>query len=513
MDIHLNEQILDAMEQALSEGKTPAFSYDRVSTEEQATSGQSLSYQADNALLYAERNNLAIIHNFSCTESAFKEGRKNFNKMLDLALKFDVRHIIFKNTDRLGRNDVDWPRCKKLARQMNFNIHLYELGTVFHEKSTAEEELFLDNTAAMAAYWSRKISQGVKSSYQYRIQNGRAPYPHPPMGYKFDKESRQFIIDETKKQFIEYVFDTFDNNNISLNTLAQDLNTRGYRTVRGNKWNKTTLSRLLRSPFYAGYFEYKGDIMKGSHPSYFSFKDYQDRLIRMDSKAYGPSGKDFLFKGMLINAETGRALSGEKKHGAHKSGTYIYYSHPRPYKSIREETLFDLLEKEVTAIQFSETFSEYLKDLFRESVGVKTKSQAKALEHISKEIQKLENEQNKLLNLLIEGIDRNAVKRRMNDNRQMIEKLENDRQRMRVDKQKFIFHVSDTIDRIREFPKLYLNANSKQKVKLLKKSVHSIYVNGDSVELMWKKPMAFILNREVLSHFPAWVRNCNVMGG
>lgn len=249
MDYQLHQKIIAEIDNALKSGKTPAFSYDRVSTEEQASTGTSLAYQANNSIKYAENNELYIIHNFSCTESAFKEGRKNFNNMLDLALQFGVKHIIFKNTDRLGRNDVDWPRCKKLARKGGFFIHLYELGTIFNEKSTAEEELFLDNTAAMAAYWSRKISQGVKSSYEFRISNGRAPYPNPPIGYKFDKESKQFIIDETKKNFIEYVFDTYDNSSISIQSLVNDLNSQGYRTTRGGKWNKPPSADSFAAPF------------------------------------------------------------------------------------------------------------------------------------------------------------------------------------------------------------------------------------------------------------------------
>jgi hypothetical protein len=39
-------------------GKIPAFAYDRVSSEKQADSGNSLAYQSDNAKLYAERAGL-----------------------------------------------------------------------------------------------------------------------------------------------------------------------------------------------------------------------------------------------------------------------------------------------------------------------------------------------------------------------------------------------------------------------------------------------------------------------
>ncbi len=112
----------------------------------------SLDYQLHASGEYAKRNNLHIVHTFSSTESGYKEGRVNFNKMLDAALMYNVRDIIFKNTDRLRRNDIDWPRCKRMAKTEGFHIHLYELNTVFNFDFTAEEEMFLDNTSSMASH-------------------------------------------------------------------------------------------------------------------------------------------------------------------------------------------------------------------------------------------------------------------------------------------------------------------------------------------------------------------------
>lgn len=99
--------IQDNIAKTWQEGKTPTFAYDRVSTQEQAEKGISLEYQNENSHKYAENNNFKIVHFFSAAESAYKEGRVEFNRMLDCALDLNVKDIIFKNTDRLGRNDID----------------------------------------------------------------------------------------------------------------------------------------------------------------------------------------------------------------------------------------------------------------------------------------------------------------------------------------------------------------------------------------------------------------------
>ncbi|MCL1864191.1 MAG: hypothetical protein FWF73_00070 [Spirochaetes bacterium] len=50
--------------------------------------------------------------------------------MLDDALNYNIRDIIFKNTDRLGRNDVDRARCKKLARFTGLPVFCFTLPAV-----------------------------------------------------------------------------------------------------------------------------------------------------------------------------------------------------------------------------------------------------------------------------------------------------------------------------------------------------------------------------------------------
>ncbi len=94
--------ILEKLKQAHTLGKTPAFAYDRISDEIQSE-GLSLRYQNEGSHKYATDRQLAVVHHFTVIESASKEGRKVFNEMLDLAQKFGIKTLIFKNTDRMNR--------------------------------------------------------------------------------------------------------------------------------------------------------------------------------------------------------------------------------------------------------------------------------------------------------------------------------------------------------------------------------------------------------------------------
>jgi len=234
-------------------------------------------------LKYAADNNIEIVQVYSSAESAFKEGRKNFNRMLDDAVKLGIKDIIFKNTDRLSRNEVDWSRCKKLAREKGLRIHLYELGTIFRVDSSAEEEVFLDNTAVFAKYWSNKISQSVRRGCNDKRERGIRPGTSP-LGYKYDRELEKHVIDPERKEMMEFIFFEYDNNSISIEELTDRLNNNGFRTHTGKLWKRLNLHAILKNPFYAGKFIVNDELVSGVQDIYFPYDRYLSRLDRMDER-------------------------------------------------------------------------------------------------------------------------------------------------------------------------------------------------------------------------------------
>ncbi len=494
----LSNKIIKEIEKAAAKNMLPALAYDRVSTTEQASQGMSLEYQSSNAQKYAALNNLYIVHTYSATESAFKEGRKNFNEMLTIAEQFGIKHIIFKNTDRLGRNDIDWPRCKKLAREKGFNIHLYELSTIFRQRSTAEEEMFLDNTSSMAKYWSNKISQSVRNTFHYKASMGVSPGPSP-YGYKYD--GKNHVIDYKAQKIVRKIFSAADRGK-SIYKIMDLLNDAGHKTIRGGKWNKSSVHRILTSPFYTGRFDFQGELWPGNHEPYCSIEKYATRLVRLGERCTGGKGKiKFHFSGILINGKTGRTLTGERHTGAHNSGEYIYYTHHNPNFSIKEDKIIKLIDDQVDAIEYSKKLAEFITEIFRQSVDKEEKEKSIDMGLITKKIARLEIENQKLIELLIEGIDPKTVKAKIDSNRKTIERLEKSRQAGRLDNQKFIFYISDIVEKIRHFPEIYRMGTAEEKAEGIRAMADHITIYDDRVEISWKQPFSFILNPEIMKHF------------
>ena len=82
----------------------------RVSTEEQKEAGNSLPAQLEKMKSYCQRNSFEIIETFSFDESAYKDRRDEFEKILNTIediIKKEKIAVCFDKVDRLSRNIFD----------------------------------------------------------------------------------------------------------------------------------------------------------------------------------------------------------------------------------------------------------------------------------------------------------------------------------------------------------------------------------------------------------------------
>ena len=471
--------------------KTPAYAYDRVSTLKQENEGMSLEYQARHAQKYANEHNLEIIKSYSSAESAFKEGRKNFNRMLDDALRNNIKDIIFKNTDRLGRNDVDWARCKKLAREQGFRIHLYELGTVFCATSSAEEEVFLDNTAAFAKYWSNKISQSIKRVNNDKAERGIRPATCP-QGYKYDKQQQRYIFDFERKEVMQFLFDEFDNNNISINTLAKRLNAKGYRTAQGKLWKRPYLHAILSNEFYAGKF-YKGvELADGTQDKYVSFERFMKRQGRKGERWHGTRKYNFAFSNMLISSG-GRKLTPQSK----QDGKYIYYMYAINADeriNLKEEKILSWIDKEVAKVQYTDISLDLIKNTFKNIINDLETSRYNVEKSITKQISDLREKQKKLLNLWSDQeFPIELLRAQVKEWEEEIKMLGQQMANVGLIRTDMFIEIADIIDSLREFPLNYAIADKFGKAEYLRSMSHKIIILDDSAKIVWREPFKALI--------------------
>jgi hypothetical protein len=494
--------------QAIKLGKSAAFLYDRISSSGQED-GLSLEYQEANGLKYAERKNLHIVKIFNVVESAWKD-RKNYEQMLNLASRLNVKHLIFKNSERLSRNIAnDLKRLKDMIENEGINVHLYESGMIVNAESRPDEKWMMQQLILIAEKFSADLSYKIKNVYKYKVNKGISPTRFA-WGYVYDKKEQRHRIDPPTERHLRFIFDTFDTGEYSVRQLVDLLNSHGIKTPWGYDWRPSKLHAILTNPFYSGDFIYKGDLYRGTHEAYFTRDRFKKRLKRLKMKNVGMRKYDrqYAFTRMLRCGSCGRTLIGMTS-----KQKYIYYVHKhaggRETESIREDAVVKMLDAEMARIKYSDEIAGILKELFEKSLKLKTDGQEEMLKVINKKLSECETEKDRLVKLYGRGLlDPQLLKRNIDDYDRQIDALEGQRRKLRIDRSDYICRSSTAIEWVKSMPDIYSEADTAGKAAILKYITESINIDKKEIRIHWRDEFKYILDprlvdaAEKVLHFP-----------
>lgn len=491
-------------------GGTPAFVYDRISSTGQE-GGLSLVYQADGGDRYASERGLTIVHTFSVTESARREGRRVFGLMFKLAQRHGVKHVIFKNTDRYARNYADLVLLERLVDEEGFSLHFYQNNRVITADSNHNDRMILGIDMTVAKYLSDKISHDIRESNKYKARRGIAPCPRSPWGYRYDREKKLHIIDRSRERDVRWIMDRFDAGDISVRSMARLANEHGVLSPSGGKWSTPRLHEVLTSPFYHGEFTHHGTTYPGTHEPYYPKSRYEARVERLASR-YAPrkGGRSYSLASILKCGACGRTMTGDVK-----KGRYTYYVHKCPaagkQASLTVDSILAMVAVEVERIRLSEAYSESLKAVFRDIVAMKERSARGEINAYQTKITHLENKRQKLIDLYAEGaIDRDALDRQIKLYNAQIRNLEESRISRAELKIDVMAKIAEAIDILRRFPEAFATGTPEEQCDLLADMAERVTIGESGASIEWKKPISFLTTPEIIGE-EARVRICRGM--
>lgn len=489
--------ILNGLKESDESGMTPAFAYLRVSTEKQEDTGLSLDDQEAQCIAYAQRNKIKIIHIFRCSESARKKDRKVFNMMLRTSLDYHVKNLIIKSTDRMSRNYSDLVKMEELIDKSGYSIHFYSSNKVIHAGSTHYDRMMIGFEMVIAKGRSDEISQYGKESNKYKATNGIAPGP-APYGYKYDRKEKKHFIDQSVESTLRYIFDSYDNSNITLPVLADILNEKGYRSSRGQKWTKNGLWTLLTRTTYHGEFEYKGKMIKGNHEPYYSKQRYLKRLRKLEIGApykTRDSLIDYNFRGM-VKCHCGHTMTGDLK-----KGRFLYYIHKCPLSkkqiSIPDKTISSVFDAEMKRVSLSDKFYTDLKEIFRTVLQEKESSSEFERKAIASRISALNTKKQRFYDLFGEaGIDAAELREQITRINDQVKTLEESKMKLVENTDSMILRISNIIESIRNAPRVYQSSSENKKAAILREMIDfAIMEKSGSFAVQWKKPYSILFGQ------------------
>ena len=402
--------------------------YIRVSTESQ----EELSPDAQKRLLldFAQKNHIIISNEFIFSESVsgrHVQKRPEFQRMIAIAKQpsHPIDVILVWKYSRFARNQEESIVYKSMLKKDNVDVISVSEPLIDGPFGSLIERII----EWMDEYYSIRLSGEVlRGMKEKALQHGYQTTPC--LGYEAVGHGKPFQINEAEYAMVSYIMDLYDNQNIDETAIARRCNDLGYRTKRGNRFERRTIDRILQNPFYCGIVSWNGVEFDGAHEVRLSRDRFQKRqkLIasrRRPVKARNVSTCKHWLSGLLKCSVCGATLSytGNGKCPYFQCWKYAKGFHKTSVAlSVKkaEEAVITYFDQVLAGADFTYVRKEQPSD----------KDNTAAIEQLQRELAKLSTRESRIHDAYESGIDTleeyKANKDRLISNRLQLEnELEN----------------------------------------------------------------------------------------
>lgn len=282
----------------------------------------SIEQQIAAAQKFAEANDITIVETYADRATTGRsDDRHEFQRMMKDAAqgKFDV--VIAWKSDRLGRNMLQ-------AMQNEAKLNYYGIACVYVEENfddSAAGRFARRNMMNVNQFYSESMAENIVRGMRYNAENCMMTNGQLPLGYKSD-ENLHIVIDSPKDCIVREIFNRVASGEPFVD-IYNDLNNRGIRTSRGNKWTKSSFNGLIQNERYKGIYIYSDVRIEGGIPRIVSDETFDkvQRMLKMkkNPRARHRSKEDYMLTGKLFCGYCKDPIVGTS--GKSKTGDIHYY--------------------------------------------------------------------------------------------------------------------------------------------------------------------------------------------
>ena len=233
-----------------------AVGYCRFSSDHQKE--LSIDAQKRKIIEYCERNGYEIIEWY--IDRAFSGqtvDRPDFQRLLRTIKSgnYDFDTVIVHKFDRFSRNVVDTLSYYQFLNDKNIKLLSVE------EDYGDDDFMFIINAGLNQRYvqnLSKEVMKGMNERAYKALFNGGKP----PLGYDVSEDG-QYIINEAEAVIVRMIFE-MSAKGYGYNTIIRELNSRGYKTKKGNQFGNNSIYDLLRNEKYCGTYCFNKTIKRNS---------------------------------------------------------------------------------------------------------------------------------------------------------------------------------------------------------------------------------------------------------
>lgn len=409
--------------------------YVRVSTEEQAREGYSISGQLKKLKAFCVSQEWEIADVYSDEGiSAKNMERPELQRMLKDIEKGKVECVLVYRLDRLTRSVLDLYNMLDVFERHNCK---FKSATEVYDTTTAMGRMFITIVAALAQWERENMGERIAFGFTEKVRQGKYPLNFAPIGYDLNKKESKLYINEKEASTVRLIYKKYIDG-LGSNKLCKFLNDKNIRTKHGNKWSSDTIFRVLKSPIPAGGVSWNGKIYWGLHEAIVPKETWLEVQRIKDIRLTKPPGavsSSYIFSGLIKCPGCKRNLTGSQTFYRNKKGEKITYRFYRCKASVdgrckkdtisvMEPKLEDAFIQSLTSWDFTKEISSVAKE------GILEKSKVKIdVEKLKSELDKIERRKKKWQYAWADGfMEESDFKERMkeanNEKRRIQEQLD-----------------------------------------------------------------------------------------
>lgn len=299
---------------------TKAVIYARYSSHNQRE--ESIEGQLRECHEFADKNDLTVIAEYCDRAISGKtDHRPEFQRMIRDSERGHFDAVIMYTLDRFARNRYDSAIYK--ARLKRNGVKIYYAKQPMPD---SPEGIILESVLeGYAEYYSENLARGIKRGLKENALQGIA-MGTPTLGYRIGPD-RHYEIDPIGAKAVREIFTRYVDGETSTE-IVNYLNEAGFKTSRGNAFNKNSINRILHNDKYIGVYRFSDVVLENAVPAIIDkelFYQAQRKLSStMKARARHKAKEEYLLSTKVFCGHCGEPLIGES--GNSKNGTtHRYY--------------------------------------------------------------------------------------------------------------------------------------------------------------------------------------------
>lgn len=343
--------------------------YIRVSTEEQAAEGYSISAQKEKLKSYCHTQDWNDFKFYVDEGRSAKDlNRPLLQELLSHIKKGLIDTVLVYRLDRLTRSVVDLHNLLSLFDDYDCS---FVSATEAYDTSSAMGRFFITIISSVAQFERENTSERVSFAMAEKARQGEYT-PKAPFGYDKGIDGKLVVNEQEKAVYLDILDRIL--RGYSLRQTCHYLDMIGVKTIRSNDlWSPTTLKRILTNPAVIGAVPWNGKIYTNNHEALIDEDTYNKLIKLLEVRSNGHATRrghtKHIFKGKIICPNCGRYLTGTRTSYKDISGITSYNNNYRcgTCKNRRDTSIF-VSEKKIES-----AFIDYLKNFsFKQTTLKKT---------------------------------------------------------------------------------------------------------------------------------------------